>query len=288
MTFSGSGPPRRPVSNASRAVSSSAVELEVEDVDVLGDAGALGGLGDDRAALLEPPAQQHLGGALAVRLGNAGDGRVRKDAPAVLAVARVEGDPSDGGPRLAEDVVLVVEVEHGALLEVRVDLQLVDRRDDGGGVKQRGQVVDHEVADTDRPDLTVGQELLLGAVGGEGLVELGRQGLVQEQQVDPVDAELCGALLEAVQGLVVAVVADPDLRLDEDLVARHTGVAQCLADLTFVAIGGGSVDVPVAEVERGLDSGLGLVGRGLEDTEAEGGHLDAVVEGEGLHHRDLS
>jgi hypothetical protein len=80
----------------------------------------------------------------------------------------------------------------------------------------------------------------------------------------------------------------PDLGLDEDLFARDAGVAQGLADLGLVAVGGGGVDVPVAEFERGLHGGDGLLGRGLEDAESEGGHLDAVVEGEGLHHRDLS
>ncbi|MEU7428224.1 hypothetical protein [Streptomyces sp. NPDC040750] len=57
--------------------------------------------------------------------------RILKDASAVFAVARVEGDALDRGPRLVEDVVPVVEVEHLALLEVGVDLQLVDRRHDG-------------------------------------------------------------------------------------------------------------------------------------------------------------
>jgi hypothetical protein len=38
---------------------------------------------------------------------------------------------------------------------------------------------------------------------------------MQDQQVDPVDVELAGALVEGVQHLVVAVVTDPDLGLDE-------------------------------------------------------------------------
>ena len=40
---------------------------------------------------------------------------------------------------------------------------------------------------------------------------------MQDQQVDPFDTELAGALVEAVQRLVVSVVADPDLGLQEDL-----------------------------------------------------------------------
>src|SRR4051812_718963 len=51
-------------------------ELEVEDVDVLGDALRLGGLRDDRPSVLEPPAQHDLRGALAVCLRDLDDDRV--------------------------------------------------------------------------------------------------------------------------------------------------------------------------------------------------------------------
>ena len=51
-------------------------ELEVEDVEVLRDPVRLGRLRDHRAALLQVPAQHHLGRGLAVRLGDAADDRV--------------------------------------------------------------------------------------------------------------------------------------------------------------------------------------------------------------------
>jgi hypothetical protein len=60
-------------------------------------------------------------------------------------------------------------------------------------------------------DLAVSEERLQGTVRLEGPVKRRRQCLVQDQQVDLVDAELAGALLEAVRCLVVSVVADPDL-----------------------------------------------------------------------------
>src|SRR3954464_11886465 len=44
------------------------------------------------------------------------------------------------------------------------------------------------------------------AVGLERAVEGARQGLVEDEQVDLLDAELGGALLEVMQRLVVAVV----------------------------------------------------------------------------------
>ena len=144
-------------------------------------------------------------------------------------------------------------------------------------------MVGHEVADADGAHLAVGQQGLQGAVGVLGEVEAAGQRLVEDEQVDLLDAELAGALVEGVQGLVVAVVADPDLRLDEHLLARQAGVADGVADFAFVAVGGGGVDEPVAGLQRGGDGLLGDVGWCLEDAEAEGGHGHAVVQGQVLH-----
>jgi hypothetical protein len=77
------------------------------------------------------------------------------------------------------------------------------------------------------------------AVGVEGAVERGRQCLVEDEQVDLVDAELAGALVEGVQGLVVAVVGDPDLGLDEDLGSVDTGAADGLAECTLWPVAAG-------------------------------------------------
>jgi hypothetical protein len=98
-----------------------------------------------------------------------------------------------------------------------VKLDLVDRRHHRGVLKQRREVLHHEVADPDRADLAVGEQRLQGAVGLQRAVKRRGQRLVQDQQVDLVDAELPGALLKAVQRLVIAVVADPDLRLQKHL-----------------------------------------------------------------------
>ena len=57
---------------------------------------------------------------------------------------------------------------------------------------------------------------------------------------------LRGALVEAVQGLVVAVVADPDLGLQEDVGPVEARAVDRLTDLALVAVGGGGVDVAVA------------------------------------------
>ena len=163
-------------------------QLEVEHVEVLRDAVRLGRLRDDGAALLQVPAQHHLRRGLAVGLGDLADHRVLERA-AVLAVA-VEGDAADRRPRLGQDAVLGAERLDLALLEVRVHLDLVDRRHDRRLRQERGEVVDHEVADPDGAHLAVVEQRLQRPVRLQGLVELRRQRLVQDQQVDLVDAEL--------------------------------------------------------------------------------------------------
>ena len=170
---------------------------------------------------------------------------------------------------------------HLRLNEVGVHLDLVDGGDDAGTVEQRGEVVDHEVADADRADLAVREQRLERPVGLEGPVERAGQGLVEDQQVDLLDAELSGALLEPVQCLVVAVVGDPDLGLEEDVGAVEAGSADRVADLALVAVGGGRIDVAVAVTQRRLDGGGGLLRRALEHAQAEGGHRDAVVQLQG-------
>ena len=113
--------------------------------------------------------------------------------------------------------MLGTELLHLWLREVGVELDLVDRRHHRGAIEKRREVLDHEVADPDRADLAVSEQRLERTVGLQGPVERRRQRLVQDQQVDLVDAELARALLEGVQRLVVSVVADPDLGLQEDL-----------------------------------------------------------------------
>jgi hypothetical protein len=106
-----------------------------------------------------------------------------------------------------------------------VELHLVDRRDNVRALAQRRQVMRHEVADPDGPHPHVAEEPLERAVRLDRALEVLRHRLVEDQQVDLGDAELGRALVECVQGLVVAVVADPDLRLDEDVPSIKAGAA---------------------------------------------------------------
>jgi hypothetical protein len=90
-----------------------------------------------------------------------------------------------------------------------VHLDLIDGRHNLRRREQRIQVPWHEVAHADRANATVGEELLECSVGGECLVELVGQRLMEDQEIDGLDAKLPCALVEGVERLVVAVVADP-------------------------------------------------------------------------------
>ena len=79
-------------------------------------------------------------------------------------------------------------------------LDLVDRGHDRGAREQPLEVGGHDVADADRTDAAVGEQLFERPVGVDDGVEGGRHRLVQDEQVELVDAELAGALVERVQG----------------------------------------------------------------------------------------
>ena len=177
--------------------------------------------------------------------------------------------------------MLVVEGEQLRLSEVGVHFDLVDRRHHLDFGEQFLEVSRHEVGDADRADLAVGVQLLQRFVGADGQLELAGQCLMQDQQVELFDAELAHGLVKRVQRGVVAEVGDPDLGLDEDVLAGQPGPADRFSDLALVAVRRRGVDVAVAGLQRRLDGGDGLVRCGLEDAEAQHGYLDAVVEGEG-------
>jgi hypothetical protein len=70
---------------------------------------------------------------------------------------------------------------------------------------------------------------------------------VDEVQVDVVDTEPFEASLRLGGGVLACGVK---LRGDEHLLARYTTAAEGLPDAFFVAVGLGSVDVSIAELER--------------------------------------
>ena len=139
-------------------------------------------------------------------------------------------------------------------------------------------MIDHEVAHPDRADLPLREQRLERPVRLQRRVELRGQCLVQDQQVDLINSELAGALLKTVQRLVVAVVTDPDLGLQEHLGPVQPRAVHGFPDLPLVTVGSGGVDVAIARFQRGRHGGPSFIRRGLEHTQSEGGHDDAVVQ----------
>src|SRR4051812_6478256 len=228
-------------------------EREVEDVEVLADAVRLDRLGDRAESVLDVPAQDDLCGGLAVLGREMGDDRIGQRTTRLVGAGHVDQDAAERRPCLGDDAELGVNRAQRALLEVRVQLDLVDRRYHVGAVDQPAQVLRAEVRDADRARPAVGEERLGGLVRADRVVEVGRDRLVEQIEVDAVEAEPSQTGLEADLSGVVAVVADPQLGGDEDLVAVDAGAADALPHLALVVIGGGGVDQPVADAQRGLD-----------------------------------
>ena len=96
-------------------------EREIEQVDVVRDVRRRLRARDHDVSLLDVPAQQHLGGGLAVLLGEGLDEGLGHDRVVAASAERV--------PRLRRDVVLIEEFLELLLREVGVALDLVDRGD---------------------------------------------------------------------------------------------------------------------------------------------------------------
>ena len=144
-------------------------------------------------------------------LGDADDRRIRQDLTLF-----------DGAPCLRDRAELPTCLAHGALLEIRMELDLVDRR---GDVRRRHELIEvmrFVVRNADGPNEPLLLELLEGTptVGG-----VGRLRPVDEVQVDVVDTEPSTAVLERSEPGLIALVAVPQLRGDEDLVTREPGPA---------------------------------------------------------------
>jgi hypothetical protein len=139
---------------------------------------------------------------LAMRLSNPADDRVCERAP--LRVTSVDHDSTNRRPGLRQNAMRGVDSADGPLREIWVYLDLVHGRYDVDLLEERVHVFRHEIAHADRPDLAIAQQRLQRVVGLDGQVETRRKWLVEDEQIDAVDAELARALVESVQSFVVA------------------------------------------------------------------------------------
>ena len=178
-------------------------------------------------------------------------------------------------PGLRLHAVLAHEGKGVLLLEEGVQLhlvhcgQLVDR------LAEVGQAVRIEVADADGADLA----LLIRLGHRAPRADVVAHGLVDEIEVEVVDAEILHRAVDGGLSALIARVRHPELRGNKEVGAGHAGFGYRLADGGLVAVARGGVYHAVACVDRVEHHALALVKVvDLKDAEALHGHLHAVPE----------
>ena len=243
-------------------------QREIEQVDVLSDVRWRLRARDHDVSLLDMPAQQHLGGGLAVLLGEFLDEGLGHDRVVAASAQRI--------PRLQCDVVLLQERLELRLWEVGVALDLVDCGDNLALVEDALRLGDVEVLQADRANLAFLVRLLEDAVPRDSIP----RGLVQDHQIDVVRAQ---TLERLVDGGGAFEERRPELRLEEDLIARLRGRAHSAPDGALVHVDVRRVDQRVAIVECVGDRRLGVIGLQQVSAEADLGDGDAIIQGNAIH-----
>jgi hypothetical protein len=248
-----------------------ATELEVEHREVLRHPLFADRLRDRDDAALHEPANDHLRDRLAV---------LRADRSEQLVLEDVVLPFREGAPRLVLHAILAHELMGLDLLVEWVRFDLVDRGYRLVVDDQVHEAIGVEVADADRADAAFAMQLLHRAPRSVHVAVR----LVDEKQIEDIEPEALHRAIEGLLRLLVARVFDPQLRRDEDLIARDAAASDRLPDGLLVLVGGRSVDEPVADAEGFFDATLALGEVGdLKDTEADQGHLQPVVQNHMLH-----
>ena len=185
----------------------------------------------------------------------------------------------DRRPGFGHDPVRLAVLVDLPVLEVRVELDLVHGRHHVPFGGEALEMRNLEVRDADRPRPAVLLELLKRLPGRhEVAVVERRQGPVDEEQVDVVEAERRERLVERAPRSVGLVEAIVQLARDVDLRPIEPGRAHRVPDSAFVAVHLGGIDVAVAGAERSCSRRFSIGRRHLEYAEAELGNRVAVVE----------
>ena len=227
-------------------------------------------LGNHDDTEVEEVAQRHLAHGLAVLLANLGEQRVLEEVVGAL------GERAPRHVRYAKVLHVLMRV---VLLPEHMGLDLVDHRHHLGERADVEQARGVEVGNADRADeavlvrtLHVAPRRVVIAVG-----------LVKKHKVNLIHAKEFERLLDGVVGLALAVVGNPHLAHDEELVARNAARLDAGAHAALVAIRLSGVDHAVAARDGVLDAALGGGVVDLEHAVAEHGHLHAIGKGLVLH-----
>ena len=247
-------------------------ELEIEDIDVRRDPFRGDRLGDHHIAGLQVPADDHLGRRFAVRRRDFGECGIFQQ----IALGQRT-------PGLGVDAVRLAESSQFTLLQVRVQFDLVDRRNRAAEIDELLQVVLLEVGDANRFRFA-GSVDLLESPPGVGVQIVVRLGPVDQIEIHVIQPQLVQALVEGGQSLLVSLFRVPQLGGDEQLGPVDAGLCEELGDGLahpgFISVDRRGVDAPVSGVQRAEHRCGGLVVRHLPHAQSELGHADAVVEGD--------
>jgi hypothetical protein len=126
----------------------------------------------------------------------------------------------------------------GVALEEPVALDLVDRRRDLVVLDQVDEPVGIEVRDADCARDPLAVQLLHRAPRGVVVAER----MVDQVEVEVVEAETLERGLEGATRGVLALILNPQLRRDEQLVAGDPARLDCPTDSLFVQVRGGGVE----------------------------------------------
>ena len=118
------------------------------------------------------------------------------------------------------------------------------------------QTVGEEVGDPNGPDLPSLVGLFHGPPGAIVVVE----GLVDEQQVHVIRAQLAQGLVNGSLRLFIPAVGNPHLRGEEQFLARHPALLRRAAYGLLIAVNLGRINGTVAGADRVQHAALALCG----------------------------
>ena len=209
---------------------------EAEDVEVFAHPVSVRCFGNDDDALLKEKSQRDLRDGLVVSFADLRENRVREEA--VLSLGK-------RSPRHQAAVQFVQERTESLSLLEYVRLHLVYHRGDFVVDSKIHDVVGEEVAHADSAAFAGFIGFFKGAPGAVAVAE----GLVQEHQIYVVRINAAKRLVESFGRPDVAVVGNPDLGDEEDLLTLQTAFGDARANAFLVLVDLCGIDHSVASAE---------------------------------------
>ena len=240
-------------------------QSEVEDVEILHHAFLVTRLGNSHDATLRKPTEGYLGSCLIIFRADSSQQVALRDAVCALSAERI--------PRHHLSVELIKYRLDACLLRERIALQLVHHWLQLCIVGEVEETACLEVAHTDSSHLTFTIGFLHGAPSAEDVAI----GLMNEQQVDVVGLQLAQALVDALGGFFLAIVRNPDLRHEKQILAFHPTLAPRIAHAFLVLVGLCRVYQSIAHAQSICHATFTLVRANQKHAVAQGRHLNTVV-----------